>query len=552
MMRIAVIGGGPKSLFALLALNDLISLPASRRIVVDVFDPLPPGAGSVWRVDQPEVMRLNVTASIVDASSSLSSETFIAWINRVAPELSGENYPPRRLVGRYLQEQFQLLSQRGKINVSHLPFAVTGVQRDGKFWQVSGPFGDRLYDEVLLATGHGLAIPDASRTAMGALNVSPLIGDYGALLEPSRIPPGADVWIRGAALTAYDVALLLTEGRGGTWQQITEEHDGAQTQLKYFPSGEEPRRITMFSRSGALMDPKSETVLPAITKCLNEYQQRLRRWGKEVQARGRDTEANLNGMWVLLLCCAQDCARANGVTVSARMLWRTALTGQSVDVNGGATIQSLVRDSAARLQKSIAVNQLGTPVTTGWLWARVWSGLYSELISAMDRLPLNTIDSVRFRNIAGNLEKFTFGPPEITARKLVALFGAGILHVAAPNTRPSAGSILIDAVTPGPGVLRTAAPGGHPHSELFAKLLYTGDIWVRPGDRGLVTEADGTCVARDGSRRESLAAVGRPTEDPTLGHDTLNRSLHKEHRLWAERIAGLASNPTQRIGHCDG
>lgn len=542
MMRIAVIGGGPKSLFALLALNDLISLSASRHIVVDVFDPLPPGAGSVWRVDQPEVMRLNVTASIVDASSSLSSETFIAWINRVSPELSGENYPPRRLVGRYLQEQFQLLSQRGKMNVSHLPFAVTGVQRDGKFWQVTGPFGDRLYDEVLLATGHGLASPDVSQTAMGALNVSPLIGDYGALLEPSRIPPGADVWIRGAALTAYDVALLLTEGRGGTWQQIIEEHDGTQPQLKYFPSGEEPRRITLFSRSGALMDPKSENVPPAITECLNEYQQRLRRWGQDVQAMGRDTEANLNGMWVLLLRCAQDCARAKGVTVSARTLWRTALTGQSVDVNGGATNRSIVRDSAARLQKSIAVNQLGTPVTTGWLWARVWSGLYSELISVMDRLPLNTIDSFRFRNVAGNLEKFTFGPPELTARKLVALFGAGILHVAAPNTRATAGSILIDAVTPGPGVLRTAAPGGRPHNELFAKLLYAGDIWVRPGDRGLLTEADGTCVARDGSRSESLAALGRPTEDPTLGHDTLNRSLHKEHRLWAERIAGLACN----------
>jgi uncharacterized NAD(P)/FAD-binding protein YdhS len=542
VIRIAVIGGGPKSLFALLALNDRLPSNSSSHVTVDIYDPLPPGAGSVWRVDQPEVLRLNVAAGIVDASSTLSAENLTAWVERVVPEMSGEKYPPRKLVGRYLQEQFLLLSQHGRARVSHVPFVVTGVERDGELWRVSGPFGAQLYDEILLATGHGLAQANIVEPVAGALNSSPLIGDYGPILKPSEIPAGSDVWIRGAALTAYDVALLLSEGRGGVWEEAKDDSDGPRPELKYCPSGEEPGRITFFSRSGSLMDPKSETVPVAVAICLDEYRRSLRKWGNEVRNTRRDAEANLDGLWVILLHCAQDCARVVGLAVSAQTLWRTALTGQSVEAEGGSMKGSIARHVSDRLQNSLAVNHLKAPVTTGWLWARVWSGLYVELVPAMDRLPRSVRASLLFGRVARNLEKFTFGPPEPTARKLVALVDAGFLHLAGADEGAPAGSILIDAVTPGPGVLRAAAPEGCPHSEVIAKLLDTGNVSIRPGDRGLLTEADGTCVAQDGSRSESLAAVGRPTEDPTLGHDTLNRSLHREHRLWAQRIAGLVTD----------
>lgn len=541
-MRIAVIGGGPKSLFALLELNDRLPAASSRIVTVDVYDPLPPGAGSVWRVDQPEMLRLNVTASIVDASSTLSTENLIAWVNRSAPEMSGEMYPPRKLVGRYLQEQFRLLSDQGKAKVSHIPRAVTGIERDGAHWRVSGPFGAQQYDEVLIATGHGLAQADLMDPVAGALNSSPLIGDYDAVLTPSDIPAGSDVWIRGAALTAYDVVLLLSEGRGGFWHQAKDDGEGGRPELLYCSSGEEPRRITFSSRSGLLMDPKPEMVPDAIATCLNEHRQRLQQWGNELRADGGDTEVNQDGLWAILLHCAQDCARAMGLAVSAQTLWRTALTGHSVEAGGGSWSGSMDHHSSAQLQNSLSVNDLKAPITTGWLWARVWSGLYFELVQARDRLPRSIRTSILFGRVAHHLEKFAFGPPDLTARKLVALIDAGILHLAGPGEGPPAGSILIDAVTPGPGVLGAAAPKGSANCELMAKLLDKGHVSVRPGERGLLTETDATCVAQGGARSESLAAVGRPTEDPTLGHDTLNRSLHAEHRLWAQRIAGLATD----------
>lgn len=578
MIRIAVVGGGPKSLFALLALHDLIPPGSRSRIRVDVYDPHPPGSGSVWREAQPKTLRLNVNAGIVDASSTLTSENFANWVHHAAPELSGEKYPPRALVGRYLREQFELLYQHGNATVSHCPYVVTGVERVGTQWMLKGPFGSVAYAEVLLATGHGLGDASPGRPPPldllpGALNPHPLIGNYSSLTT-AAIRPEQSVWIRGAALTAYDVALLLTEGRGGSWQGLT---SGAQLgKLRYIPSGREPRGITFASRSGWLMDPKSETVPPAITACLERFKPQLLQWGRHHHQATSDA-GRLAGLWAILLRCAQECAQIMGVQTGALTLWRTALTGVSVAAESGtasmtsssgpanlaaedllpedwAPVEQLPAEQlpAEQLRHSLLVNHFQAPLTTGWLWARVWSGLYSELVAVMDRSSRSRQDWREFLQVAGNLERFAFGPPELTARKLLALFDSGILHMTPASEKPEPDVVLIDAVTPSPGVLGAPAPDGDPVSRLYVGLLRDGHVSVRPGERGLLTDRDATCISSDGSRTQSLAAVGRPTEGPTLGHDTLNRSLHGEHRLWAQRIAGLvalaAAKPSPATG----
>lgn len=537
MIRVAVVGGGPKCLFALLALNDRLSRTSRMPVSVDVYDPLPPGSGSVWRMAQPEILRLNVNAALVDASSSLSPDNFSAWVTRTAPEWAGEKYPPRLVVGRYLREQFQLLSDHGSMDLTHAPFAVNSVDRYGPSWRVSGAFGTRSYDEVLLASGHGLAEADRWESSERGLTSHPLIGNY-ETLTMENVPAGSEVWIRGAALTAYDVALLLTEGRGGTWHRLPGT-DEIQGELRYEASGSEPRHITLFSRSGVLMDPKSEVVPDAVTACVERYKKRLLDWGAEARTNASDYEVSLQGMWVILLRCAQDCAQTMGLKVSPLALWRTALTGQSVVAGRGTAISPAPRNAAESLRSSLAVNNLSEPLTTGWLWARTWSGLYTEMVAAMDRLPRAPQEFRRFSRVARSLERFTFGPPELTARKMAALLTAGMLHVVKTQVEPPPAAVIINAVTPGPGVLREPAPHGAPNSEVFAGLLAAGEISVRHGDRGLLTAADGTCLAADGSRNESLAALGRPQEDSTLGHDTLNRSLHRDHHLWAQRVAAL-------------
>jgi uncharacterized NAD(P)/FAD-binding protein YdhS len=533
--RLAMIGGGPKTLFALLELHDVLSPELAGALHVDVYDPHPPGAGRVWQSGQPEVLRLNVASRIVDASSRLNDQNFGAWAASNAPVQVTDTYPPRALVGRYLSEQFRTLSEQGNMVLHHVPHAVLGVARDVTGWQVRTAEGAEFYDEVVLATGHGLTDDPSEDVLPTAQNSTPLIGDYGSLTE-ARIPPGGRVRLRGAALTAYDVALLLTEGRGGRWETDTTDGSGS---LRYLASGREPSRIIMTSRTGLPMDPKPESIPPEIVELIGSRAQQLRRWGSDLAAAPETNTHNLDELWRILLDAAADCAAMVGLRISKLQLWRTALTGRSADMRTGDGVEGLWR-------RSLAVNGGAAEPTTRWVWARVWSGLYAQLVVAIDRVRWEPRQRKLFDRIARNFERMAFGPPERTVQRLVALFEAGLLvqdRSAVAADRHA--EIVVDALTPSSGIL--LKPGGTAKSLLFAGLLEVGEISVRRGERGLLTDLDGTCLNARGQRNESLTALGRPTEGPTLGHDTLNRSLHEEPRRWARRIASQLSLPAPSL-----
>ena len=533
-----MIGGGPKTLFALLELHDVLSPERAGTLHVDVYDPHPPGAGRVWQSGQPEVLRLNVASRIVDASSRLNDQNFGTWAACNAPQYMNDTYPPRAVVGRYLSEQFRTLSEQGNMELNHVPLVVLAVVRDVAGWQVHTAEGAEFYDEVVLATGHGLSDDPSTEEIPTAQNATSLIGDYGSLTE-ARIPPGGRVRLRGAALTAYDVALLLTEGRGGRWETDTTDGTGS---LRYLASGREPSRIIMTSRTGLPMDPKPESIPPEIVELIRSRAQQLRRWGSDLATATETNPHKMDGLWRILLDAAADCAAMAGLRTSKLQLWRTALTGRSAEMRAGDGLDGFWR-------RSLAVNGGAAEPTTRWVWARVWSGLYAHLVVAVDRVRWEPRQRKLFDRIARNFERMAFGPPERTVQRLVALFEAGLLAQdrSAVDVDHHA-EIVVDALTPTPGIL--PKPGGAAKASLYAGLLEAGEISVRSGERGLLTDLDGTCLDTRGQRNESLTALGRPTEGPTLGHDTLNRSLHEEPRRWARRIASQLPLPATSLSEC--
>ncbi len=526
MTRIAFIGGGPKALFALLELNDRCSPGGSEGPVVDVFDPYPPGAGRVWQAGQPRHVRLNVAAGIIDATSAEGDGSFASWVARVEPRYGTEPYPPRAVVGRYLQERFRTLAETANFPLAHVPARVTGVARAGDQWEVASDAGTGFYDEVVLATGHGLPGEAPGPRLAGARNPEALIGDYGALGE-AAVPAGSTVLVRGAALTAYDAVLMLTEGRGGHWMPI--EGAGGPT-LCYVPAGREPGKITMGSLSNLPMEPKPAQVPETINRCLDAYRDQVLAWGAGLASGPGGPGARYTGLFGVLLTCAMECAQLSGAPATPLALWRTALTGRAEPGRGTET-------AAEHLRRSIAMNRGHTVPGTEWIWGRVWSGLYPQLVRAVCRVRWDPAQARVFRRVARSLERLAFGPPEITALKLLALFDSGLLEQGVFPPHQPAGTLVIDAVTPPPGVLAAPAPGGAAFSPVMAGLLAAGEVTVRAGETGLLTDTDGTCLDARGNRNESLAALGRPTEGPTLGHDTLNRSLHDEPVRWARRIA---------------
>lgn len=210
-MKIAIVGGGPRGLWAT---EELMALAWQRGLKLDVtvFD-----AGGVRAYDpnQPDYWLLNVTAEIVETAT-------LGKFN--AHTGNAETCPPRARVGEFLAESWD------KLDVPpgcHLTRVAEKVDNPRALTEE--------FDQVLDVTGHDATWPGELPRA---LKVYP----HGSL---DQVTPGSKVAIRGTSLTFIDAVLDLTEGRGG---QFTA--DG------YRPSGDEPTRIIPVNRSGRFMNIK--------------------------------------------------------------------------------------------------------------------------------------------------------------------------------------------------------------------------------------------------------------------------------------------------------
>ncbi|AZA11861.1 FAD/NAD(P)-binding protein [Corynebacterium gerontici] len=461
-MKLAIIGGGPRALFAV---EELVSatekLNGQARIDVTVFEPETPGAGWVYRQDQPACWRLNAPAAMVRTSLG-SAQEFLG---------SAEPFPPRREVGRFLAASWDALVAElpEHLSVQVESTRVAELARSGDQWVING----QCFEEVLLATGHQHAWAgqlDANHPYFDGLDA---------------VAPGAEISVRGAALTFIDVCLALSEGRGGRF-----EGEGL---LRYVAGGEEPARIQPVSRSGRFMEVKPNpgaALAGVVLDNAEEFEARIA-WAQDVEDLRR----------VLI-----DAARSLLHTAEEQTL-RAVLDG--TDFSGDATAE--LRTSC---EVALGLREPGAP----WALGHAWRTLYQALIRRVSYgAPIPG-----FADLARTMERVAFGPPPVTATRLLALIDAGI--VAAPIPEEAKGAD-VDAVIAPAGVL----PGS-----LAAHCIEHG--WLGRLKDGRLD------LGRAGQSMEqpTLAVIGRDAEGMVLGHDTLNRELHPELRNWANAVVARA------------
>ncbi|GGZ41656.1 adenylate cyclase [Streptomyces inusitatus] len=240
---IAVIGAGPRGAGFLerLAANAR-ELYGDLPLEVHLIDPHPPGPGRVWRADQSPLLWMNSMAEDVTmfTDDTVRQEgpvrpgpTLAEWAG-----VDGRTFSARTSQGSYLRWFYERA-------VAALPPSVTVHEHRTTALRVTGPRdgpqrirlaggGPSLTaDLVLLTLGHLDAEPDAEQSALaafadrhGLLHLPP---DFTADSDLDRIPAGEPVIVRGLGLAFIDLMVLLTEGRGGRYENG-----------EYVPSGREP------------------------------------------------------------------------------------------------------------------------------------------------------------------------------------------------------------------------------------------------------------------------------------------------------------------------
>lgn len=260
---LAVVGAGPRGVGVLERLGaNAAELLGSRRLEVHLIDPFPPGPGRVWRYDQSPLLRMNsmpedVTMftddSVKMAGPVRPGPSLLEWAREVRdggldadvpPDVVAEltaldpfDFPTRRLQSAYLRWVYQAVVEGLAEGIDVVEHAARAVGVDG--YDVSLSDGSTVSaDAVLFTVGHLDAEPDererelVSSAARHGLSYYP--AGYTADVDYSGIEPGETVLVRGFGLAFVDLMLLLTEGRGGRFEDLP---CGG---LRYHPSGAEP------------------------------------------------------------------------------------------------------------------------------------------------------------------------------------------------------------------------------------------------------------------------------------------------------------------------
>ena len=250
--EIAIIGCGPKGLYALDSLCEAARRRPRHRFTVHVFEPsAQPGAGPIYDPRQPDVLLMNFPAGMINAWTGGRGPSFLGWALRSPKPVDAGDYVPRAHVGRYLFWSFERVVAQAPSNVRLIRHkaSVDAVKRNGNRWSVSP--ANIAVDHVLITTGHQDGFRHGETETRDHIP-SPFPIDQ--RLTQTAVPPNSTVCCKGFALTFIDTMLALTEGRGGVFSLSA-------TGYIYAPSGQEPRRIAPFSRSGRPMRAKIETAL---------------------------------------------------------------------------------------------------------------------------------------------------------------------------------------------------------------------------------------------------------------------------------------------------
>jgi hypothetical protein len=280
VLRLAVVGGGPSCTYAMERLAATAGTMDDRvSLEIHIFDKTGQfGAGQVHSARQPVTSFLNrivgqvafaADESVTDAGPLLPRKlrpTLYEWCRlRFAEtadhtfDLAPEDWPKRYVHGMALRSLFEryveLLRAHPRVEVFlHHDEVVDLEEQDGGFrvHTASGSTGNLVVGQVLMVTGHSTNDPAhfpvrrewatfaEHREAVFVPSAYPLeVHLTDEIVTPDRV-----VGCAGMGLTAIDVILHLTEGRGG---KFDEAPDG---RLRYLPSGTEPESIVAFGGAG--------------------------------------------------------------------------------------------------------------------------------------------------------------------------------------------------------------------------------------------------------------------------------------------------------------
>ncbi|SFT92083.1 Uncharacterized NAD(P)/FAD-binding protein YdhS [Algoriphagus locisalis] len=579
-VKIGIIGLGPKGLYGLeRLLANLVKGKEAIPIEIHLFNKSNSfGAGDIYRVDQPGFLMMNYVNGYINMWPDQLPEpivshpkSFVEWLrdhNHEFPEASAYTFSSRATVGRYLTEGFNALIDACPSYISLIKHVgeVKDIDKSDDHYHISyqesssgSEFMEKGFQNILIATGHPCINDPENHSSSNYIDFI-----YPVTQRLAQVTAGSTVAIKGMGLTFIDAVLALTEGRNGKFK---EDNYGILTYLK---SGEEPKIIYPFSKSGLPMIPRGNTfgkplhsplfftkesldfvealdgkhdferqILPLI-----EEEFKAVYYSKLFLSKGLELKLSRDFAEVALQIEHFHEQFPDIIRFDFNSFLEASPTGEDVHSSTLKYIQESILEAEIGIEKSAFA-------ATADLWRHL-SESFNELYKFGGLKPQS--QRVFLEKYAGHLNRISYGPPIENMKKIEAIAKAGLIDFSfAQNPEISASTtysltnkeqksiqaeFLIDARIPKINLNRCA--GGF-FGNLIEKGLihpYTnrqeGRLDYRPGC--IAINEKGHPIDETESANSAITFTGTPTEGLTYDNDSLSRKRNDFVSAWAKEV----------------
>lgn len=561
VFRIGIVGGGPKGLYAidhfLHRVNGTI-----QPFPVEIYwfnETSNYGCGPNYQIDQPEYLLINYCIGNIDGWDRRGSGgternrlNLVDWLkkfNTTGQEVKPTDYASRALVGCYLQHIAALVIQSRPEHVRLILIVdeVTDITYSNRFQvKLRNTLFPLSLNNILLSTGHcysNNSLLSKEQTSTRESSMTYISNPY-PVDKLDKIPAGNRVGIVGMGLTFVDVALHLTEGRGGRFN----------TAGDYCPSGLEPV-LYPFSRNNLPILPRG----PVYGSQKYELYYLDENWARNMREIKKSRkvdffkeifpplqkEAHFAYYSTLLNTRSIHEVDKHTEKLTAHEKFRMEeLLFPTLKEKG-----NLQRSFIDMLETSIREAELGELRSPMLAAAAVWREAIPIVGEIYQNGGFTGKSQKRFdEEFLGAFCRTSFGPPVENAKKILALARAGIIrfefdrevsidyvqsektYLLQTNNNRQGVDFLVDARVAGPSLLKKNAS------------LY-GKLWdhklIEPFDNqgyqpGCPQIDEKGQTAASPTNKPPLFFYGSNTEGVMLDNDSLSRTRNDLGAIWAE------------------
>ena len=564
MKRLAIIGMGPRGLYALE--NLLIHCAEkTKELKILIFETSnTPGAGMVWHPKQSDSNWMNITERALEELTTRptinygnitlnSFPSYHDWCRFSQDDMQPDSFPSRKKLGEYLNERFDSIAQAFK-NVNTFEIVqskIIDINLDDRTLIISSENESYKCDDVLLTIGHQ---PTEQSEQIREWEKYSIKNKYSKVYEDPypmsqfdsiKNGRGFQIAIRGFGLAMIDIMRFIAINNFGNFKVI----DTATLETVYYKVEDQDLKLVPFSLDGLPMAPKP------LNKNIDDWYKpqaiELKYFKTEIESFAQ-TPKEADSINFLKQPIAKITARIF-LSLNEKAL-KHDLSESEIEaivvqyLDDADYKHELLQDgniSTYNLIKAYINMALGEiPVSLDYCLGQVWRHCQPTLYKAFSYATLDHEIIEQVISLDERSKRYSYGPPIQSMQQILALVDANVLtldfvnnpeislidkgwRLKNKNDETINCHIMINSVLDSPKLLEVNSP--------IVKNLLQNDL-IQPihNALGIDTLPNGLVISSEVDKHVPIAVLGRLAKGSVIGVDAILECFGPRIEDWAK------------------